>query len=486
LSASAAVCLCLHGKTIEEDLRLASRAAGRVDALELRVDALLPEEARHAARFPGLCKLPVTLCVRRAVDGGAFAADERERVALIERIAGGGFQFAELEEDVAAPGLDARVAKSGARIVRTLHDQTGVPRDLAPRIRSLARGPAELPKAAVTVKDAAGLLQCLEALRGLGPMEKILYAAGEAGLPLTVLAGRLGSAVCYAHSLSEAETLLDLYRFRHISAETAVYGVIGNPIMHSRSPLIHNTGFKTLEIDAVYLPFHVPDLEAFWKAADILGVRGLSVTVPHKQAVMSLLSERDAAVDATGACNTMVRDSDGVRWRGTNTDVAGFLGPLLRLVGGRLPAGLGATVIGAGGAARAVAHALRSNGARVLVLNRSIAHAKDLAEKLSVSYASLNGEGFALAEGFRDLIVQTTNVGMSPAEDADPAPGLVFTGKEIVFDVIYSPPMTRFLRRASDAGCTVLNGSEMLLEQAREQFRLFTGHELRMDSRYPP
>jgi 3-dehydroquinate dehydratase/shikimate dehydrogenase len=390
----------------------------------------------------------------------------------------------ELEEDVTAPGLDAKIAEAGPRIVRSLHDTAGVPRDIARRVRSLGRGPREIPKASVTVKTAASLFQCLEALQELQGTEKIFCATGEAGFPLTVLAGRLGSAQCCVHTLPEAETLLDLYRFRRISGETAVYGAIGNPIMHSRSPRIHNKGFEETGLDAVYLPFHVPDLDDFWKVAAALGVRGLSVTAPHKQAVVPHLFERDAAVDATGACNTMVRAGEG--WRGTNTDVIGFLGPLLRLFGGRLPAGLGATVIGAGGAARAVVHALRSNGARVLVLNRSLPHARDLAEKLSASYAALNEEGFALAAGFRDLIVQTTNVGMHPDEDADPAPGFGFTGRETVFDVIYTPPRTRFLQRAADAGCTVLNGAEMLLEQARAQFLLFTGSELRMDSRYLP
>ena len=157
---------------------------------------------------------------------------------------------------------------------------------------------------------------------------------GDFGFPTRVLASRLGSFLCYtspagavvAPGQVEPDTLASLYRFRGIGPSTAVYGVIGNPVMHSRSPRIHNRGFRSLGLDAVYLPFVVDDIDAFWEVADALGIRGFSVTAPHKQAVLGRLSEADPVVRATGACNTVFRDGVGKPWKGTNTDVAGFLG----------------------------------------------------------------------------------------------------------------------------------------------------------------
>jgi 3-dehydroquinate dehydratase/shikimate dehydrogenase len=219
----------------------------------------------------------------------------------------------------------------------------------------------------------------------------------------------------------------------------------------------------------------VDDLDGFWAVADALEIGGLSVTVPYKQAVISRLSVRDQLVEATGACNTLTRAPGIGPWQGTNTDVEGFLAPLRAAMGGVIPRGLCATVIGAGGAARAVVHALKASNARVLVLNRTTERGRELAAAFSVSHAGLDEAGFRQARDFADLIVQTTSAGMSPDTAADPAPGLKFRGQEIVYELLYAPPTTAFLQRALDAGCRVVRGKKMLVGQAMEQFRLFTG-----------
>jgi 3-dehydroquinate dehydratase / shikimate dehydrogenase len=271
-------------------------------------------------------------------------------------------------------------------------------------------------------------------------------------------------------------TLADLYRFRATGPGTAVYGVVGNPVMHSRSPLIHNRGYDALGIDAVYVPFLVPDLDDFWPLADALGVKGLSITVPHKETAARTIKEGDDLVAAVGACNTAVRADGG--WRGTNTDIAGFMAPLRRAVGE--VKGLGATVIGAGGAARSVVHALVTAGARVLVLNRGPDRAARLAREMAVECAGLDSAGCRRAADYADLIVQTTSVGMA-AQPGDPAPGLSFTGRELVYELVYAPAETPLLARARAAGCRVIQGKAMLIAQAMEQFRLFTGREYPRD-----
>ena len=474
----------LASPTLEEDLRQADELRGRIDLVELRADHLRDSEAAAASSFPARVGIPCILTVRRRSDGGSFAGAERDRVALLRKLAGAGFAYVDLEEDLQAPELDAAVRKAGARVVRSLHDFAGVPSGLSRRIAALARGPGEIARAAVTPRTCAQLAVLLDACRDAGALPRVILGMGEVGFPTRVLASKLGSAWCYASPTAEAAApgqvtppaLDEVYRFRAIGPQTRVFGVIGNPVMHSRSPLIHNRGFAALGIDAVYLPFHVPDLQEFWKVADSLGIRGLSVTVPHKTTVLEFGVEGDADVRAIGACNTLTRASASGRWIGANTDMEGFLAPLRHALGGKIPPGLRATVIGAGGAARSVVAALASVEARVLVLNRTLDRARRLAEAFHADFAGLDPAGARAAE-HTDLVVQTTSAGMAPQQGVDPAPGLQFTGREIVYELVYAPARTPIVQRASAAGCRIIPGWQMLLAQARRQFLLFTGAE---------
>ncbi len=348
---------------------------------------------------------------------------------------------------------------------------------------ALARRTDEIAKAAVSPHTCRDLEAILEAAGRPGSPPRVVLGMGDVGFPTRVLAGRLGSAWCYASPTNEAvapgqvtpETLEETYRFRSVTPATAVYGVIGNPVLHSRSPMIHNRGFDAAGIDAVYVPFQVPDLDGFWPAADALHIRGLSVTVPHKTSVIGPLVDPDEEVKAIGACNTLVRSAGSGRWTGTNTDEEGFLEPLRAALGGRIPTGLRATVIGAGGASRSVVRGLRRCGAQVLVLNRTREKAAALARAFESAFAGLDAEGLRAAEDHSDLIVQTTSAGMTPHEEEDPAPGLQFDGHELVYELVYAPRETTFLRRALRAGCRLVHGRQMLLAQAALQFRLFTG-----------
>ncbi len=461
------------------------------------MDRLSSSERVHAGRLPPLVDVPVILTVRRPDDGGMFEGDERERLALLRRCAGDGFAYVDLEEGLEAPALEASLKEAGTRTIRSLHDLTGVPSDFGLRLDRISQRPDEIPKAAVTPRSSADLARVLRVImdrRGKSPdaggSQMLVLGMGAIGFPTRVLASKLGAAWCYASPASDMAapghvdpaTLEDLYRFRSIGPDTAVFGVMGDPVMHSRSPFIHNRGFDACGLDAVFLPFHVPDLEGFWQVADLLGVRGLSVTVPHKGAVLRRLSGSDALVRATGACNTMTRAEAPGGWQGTNTDVAGFAGPLRDAFGGTVPRGLAATVIGAGGAARSVVHALSGFGGRILVLNRTPDHARAVAEPAGASFGGLDEAGFKAARKFADLVVQTTKVGMDPAADRDPAPDLSFSGMEIVYELIYAPRVTPFLGRALKAGCKVIYGKQMLISQAMEQFRLFSGRPYPFES----
>ncbi len=477
------ICLCLTGETIQENLETYRRYARSSDMAEIRADFLLPEELRRLDRAPSLLPVPLILTIRRRSDGGVYDGAESHRLELIRRAVAGGFAFVDLEEDLEQPRLEREARARGTRIIRSFHESSGPGRGMEARIRALKRHPTDLPKAAVRVDGTAELCSLVEIYRRLEGWEKILVGMGPASLPLRILACSLGSYLTFssaakqraAEGHTDPETLDAVYRVRALSRSTHLFAIAGNPVLHSRSPGIHNTGFASLGMDAVYFPVQADSIEGFLRLAGVLGIRGASVTLPFKQAVIPHLTSSEVDVSLTGACNTLVRSRGG--WHGANTDVSGFMEPLAAASADADLSRLRATVIGAGGAARSAVYALRRSGCQVLVLNRTPARAEELAAELGCRWAALDRRGLAAMSESSDIVVQTTSVGMSPDDRSDPVEDYAFQGHEIAYDIVYTPPMTRFLLRAKRAGCRIIQGGDMLLCQALQQFRLFTGRE---------
>ncbi len=470
------LCLVLNGTTLTEDIELLDRYKDMVDLVEVRADFLAPDELSALDRFPRFLNRPAILTVRRTSDGGVFRGTEAERSALYRQGGRGDWAYVDLETDFTDRELASDLTRRGVRIIRSFHDFSGVPADLVERVRQVA--PGEFPKAAVMPRSTGELCRFLEACFRLRHREKIILAMGDYAIATRVLSAKVGSAVSYCSLPAELgrldpDVMFSVYRFAEITRRTRLFAVIGNPIAHSFSPYIHNKGYRDLNLDAVYVPFLVDDVGAFFKVARLLGVDGFSVTLPHKSAVLPYLKESDSLSRAVGACNTVVRRGRG--FHGYNTDVLGFLEPLKKYFpDARFPA-LRAAVIGAGGAARAAVYALRTAGVRVLILNRTPSKAAALADEFGAEAGPLDREGLRKMEGFSDVIVQTTKVGMEPDIEGDPLSDYEFKGTELVYDLIYTPRLTRLLQRALEKGCKVINGEEMLMAQAHEQFRLFTG-----------
>lgn len=486
MSGRCPLCLCLTASSLKEDLLQVERYRAHIDAVELRADFLDDPEAAAAARFPAMAGLPCILTVRRPVDGGHYRGGEAARRSLLHRLLGAGrFAYVDLESDLAAPDLEADASASGCAVIRSLHDLDGTPADPAALLSSLPRSGREIPKLAVHVKGMEDLARLLPAFRCGTQRGRIVVGMGPHGFPTRVLAPVLGGSLAYcsvpgmdaAPGHVDPEAMDATYRFHRVGPSTRIFGVIGDPIAHSLSPRIHNAGYDALGLDALYVPFRVDDIAAFLRVADALAMTGVSVTVPHKESVVPLLDAAEPPVRRIGACNTLVRREAGSGWTGHNTDVEGFLAPLRRVLGGSVPPGLRASVVGAGGAARAVVAALAGEKARVLVLNRTAARAASLAGEFGVQWAALDGNGFGRMAEFSDLVVQTTAAGMEPDVTLDPATGYVFRGHELVYDLVYKPPETVFLKRAREAGCRTVGGKEMLLSQAYAQFRLYTGRD---------
>ena len=489
------VCLVLTGPTIDDCQRQLDQSRPHIDLAEVRADLLDPSAWAGLNAFSRSAGLPLILTLRQPQDGGRWSGSAEERRGFFQTALGGAWTWFDLEDDQRLPDIEAAWLGRGGRLVISFHSFDGVASGWAERLRA-ADAPGVTAKAAVSPKGSVEFLRFVAELQALsweGAVGDgyVALAMGGFGFASRVLAARLGSRWTYASApgqvvapgQTDPATLQNVYRFRQQGADTPVYGIVGNPVFHSKSPGIHNPALTALNLPGTYIPFLADELDAFFAVCDRLGVRGLSCTIPFKEAVLPHLAQSTDAVTAIRACNTLWRRPGGA-WEGDNTDAPGFLSPLADLVGpGRL-VGLRATVVGTGGAARGVVWALKQAGVKMVVLGRTPAKANALAQDFDIEWAPLVPESRPVVESHAELIVQTTSVGLG-ADGQDPLAWYEFTGREIAYDIIYSPRWTPFLTRAKQAGCRVLFGQDMLVGQAFGQFERFTGlpypkHALRL------
>lgn len=253
-------------------------------------------------------------------------------------------------------------------------------------------------------------------------------------------------------------------------AKTVLHAVFGHPVGHSLSPSMHNRAFAELGLNCVYFAFDVTDIGAAMQAVRTLSVRGASVTIPHKLAVMEHLDEVDETARKMGAVNTVI--NDGGRLYGKNTD---GLGAIMALEEKISLAGKSLLLLGSGGAARAVAHAAKTAGAKV-----SIAHRPEDAKEAETLAGEVDAKVLLLSEASGepcDVAVNATPLGMAPKVDATPVRGDFFRPGMVVMDVVYNPLETRFLREARAAGCETVDGAAMFVYQGAAQFELWTGRK---------
>lgn len=464
------LCVTVTAPTTLELRRLRDEAAKVADLVELRLDSVRDPDVAGALADR---RSPVIVTCRPEWEGGRFGGSEEERKRILADALAAGAEYVDVEWRSAFDDLIAR--QSGRRIILSMHDFDGVPADLAARFHAMKSTGAEVVKLAVQthrLSDCVPLLECCARAREHNGV--VLLGMGEHGLATRVLAARFGSLWTYAGTLRDigqisAASLLDDFSFRHIRPSTELYGVVGRSVSHSVSPAMHNAAFRAVKRNAVYLPLPSPDADDFITFARAIGLKGASVTIPHKVALFDRLQAIDGNVDVTarriGAINTIRIDDDG-KWNATNTDAIGFLTPLRE----RLAiAGLRASVVGAGGAARAVAVALTSAGASVTLHARDSSKAHEVARETGARAGS-----WPPARESWDLLVNCTPLGMHPRLDETPIAAELLTGR-YVYDLVYNPAVTRLAREAAAAGCETIGGLEMLVAQAEQQFKWWTG-----------
>ena len=275
-----------------------------------------------------------------------------------------------------------------------------------------------------------------------------------------------------------------IYRFDEINTETEVFGVIGDPVGHSLSPLLHNRAFQKVGVNAVYVPIRIPadTLTESLDACDELGIRGFSVTIPHKEKVLDKATELSANVRAMGAANTLLKSASGT-WAAFNTDCDAALQTMRLGLGANendpeILRGKRVLVLGAGGVARAIAYGLIEAGAAVTITNRTAARAADLAAHLGCQVVQWGARSAELA----DIIVNCTSIGMHPdVEDAPFQMNWINEGL-LVFDTVYNPENTLLLKQAREYDWKTASGLEMFVRQAAAQFEMFTSQAAPIDN----
>ena len=493
------ICVPICEDSLDAAKEASARAFDLADLIELRLDCLDTVDVRHA--LSEMLELlhrvgkPAIVTYRPAEQGGRRALSHERRyefwsdMAQADQVAGG---FLDLELDIverfASQDASSLSPLDWTRVICSKHDFGGAPADLVQTYDQMARTPARILKIAVQAED---LTDCLPVFQLLDracaeKREMIAIAMGTSGFATRILApsrgafltyGALGNESATAPGQISASELRTLYRIGNISRQTQIMGLVGLPVAHSISPHMHNLALESVGCDGVYIPFEVRDSASFLRrmihprTREIeWNIRGLSVTAPHKSAVMSCLDWIEPAAKEIGAVNTIVVEGDELH--GYNTDAPAFTNTLNARIGELRNARC--AVIGAGGVASAVLWGLKQRQANVTLYARDVEKAKSLADKFGARWAALNSARF---EGF-DVVINATTLGTwGPQENATPATASQLGSTRLAYDLVYNPEETRFLCEARAAGCDVLGGLAMLVTQAAEQFRLWIGAE---------
>jgi 3-dehydroquinate dehydratase/shikimate dehydrogenase len=457
-----------HKHLAEQDIRL----------VELRLDYIQgPVQVKRLLRER---PCPAIVTCRRASDGGRWEQSEEARLLLLRTAIVEGADYVDLEDDIAP-----RVPRYGKtkRIV-SHHDFGKTPADLTALHKRLAEMDADVVKIATMANHPTDNLRMLEMVHA-SKIPTVGICMGDIGVPTRILAGRVGAAFTFATFNDDRvlapgqigwRQMRDMYRYDRISSATRVYGVVADPVAHSLSPVVHNAALAAAQVDAVYVPFRVPaeHIDEFLEQAGRWPLSGLSVTIPHKEAVLRHCQHPDDLVQSIKAANTLVFGNEGVAAH--NTDATAAVESLEQSLDEQEQPGVKSTlVLGAGGAARAVAFGLRQKGVEVTVAARTLERAKQIA-------ADVGCKAIEWASRYRlpyDCLINATPVGMHPNVDESPFDKEHLRPYMVVFDTVYNPENTLLIKEARSVGCRTVTGVDMFVRQAAIQFRLWHGSDPR-------
>ncbi|MFO0945072.1 MAG: shikimate dehydrogenase [Planctomycetota bacterium] len=467
-----------HQKLLEE--MDAARAQG-ARMMEIRLDFLAREPRLDEILKRRSCPLVAT--IRRKKDGGQWTESEEKRLLLLRSAIVAGFDYVDIEWDVA----DKIPRYGSTKRILSHHDMQQMPSDLGKLHRTMVERDADIVKIAAKANDPAENFAMLRLVAD-AKVPTVAFCMGDLGTLSRIAGAKLGSPYTYAAfnperivapGLLTLAEMRELYRYESINAETGIYGVIGDPIAQSLSPLVHNTCFQELGLNKVYVPIRIPVecLDRFLAGMGSIPVEGLSVTIPHKQNILPFGQISDPLVRATGSANTMIRVGD--KYELFNTDGPAAMQsleaalPIDRRTGKRSLKDRAVVVLGAGGVARTIAHSLQAAGALVTITNRTYERATELARDVGCSALEWNQRHLRQW----DIVINCTKLGMYPEVEKTPFHGGSIREKMVVFDTVYNPENTALLQAAKEHDAIVVSGVSMFVAQAEAQFRRFAGQD---------
>lgn len=469
-----------HKHMIAEYKHLAEQG---VKLVELRLDYI--DREVNLKRILAERPAAVIVTCRRTEEGGHWRGTEQARQMLLRSAIVEGVDYVDLEDDIA--GNIPRYGKT-KRIV-SYHNFRETPADLDALHARLASLDADVVKIATMAHNPSDNMRMLRLVRN-AKVPTAALCMGEIGAPTRILASKFGSVFTYAsfhheRSLAPGQVgykhMRDIYHYDNITPETEVFGVIADPISHSLSPVIHNAAFHHLKMNRVYVPFRVPreDLRQFLDDCNELGVKGLSVTIPHKEEVLPLITKADSSVQGIGAANTLVfKDGERIAY---NTDYRAAMESLERAVGDITTdkpfAGKVVLILGAGGVSKALAYGAKRRGGDVVISSRTAVRAEELANRVGGRAVDWEHRHNLKA----DILINGTPIGMHPNVDESPYERRHLRPSTIVFDTVYNPENTLLIKDARQQGCNIISGVDMFVGQAALQFKLFTGEEAPLD-----
>lgn len=491
------------GDTQQMNERFQAAKTQGAEAIEVRLDGLkglTPEMAREVIAQAKKTKLPIIATCREKDEGGARTFAAAEKTAILAECIQAGAEFVDCElkvfakKEVHEPLKKVLKASPDCRLILSAHQLKGRFEDITLKYETmLSLWPMAICKLVYSARHINDCFEGLDLLRRAGK-DMIVFCMGQAGLMTRMLAKKMGAFLTFAALDTDSATapgqipaakMKHVYRWDKLNEETEVFGLIGNPVGHSLSPLLFNAAFEKDDINAVYLPFLVEgDQDSFSMFVDEMASRpwltagGFSITIPHKTHALDYVSRKGEFVDtlaaSIGAANTLKVGFNGIVC-GYNTDYAGAMDALKTATGSdtRTLHQMEVAVVGAGGAARAVVAGLVDVGAYVTVYNRTVRKAESLAEEFHCKAADIK----ALATARPSVIINCTSLGMYPDVQSCAVSEDVLRPEMIVFDTVYNPIRTRLLQLAEKAGARTVTGTEMFIRQAMTQYRVFTGSE---------
>ena len=470
------ICIPITARSPEDTVSEMISASKHADIVELRID-YIPELQNAEACIEESLKRktkPVIITNRPEREGGKFNGSEQDRLRLLQKAIDLGADYVDVEYD----SIKQITRRNSSKIIISHHNFKETPHNISKIYDDICQHNPDIVKIVTYANDITDNIRIFELLES-AKVPTISFCMGELGYISRILTSKFGGFLAFASLEKGKESapgqltvneLSKIYHFNEINKETKLYGIIGNPVSHSMSPAIHNASFIEKGLNNVYVPLKIANIGTFMKECRRMDFQGFSVTIPHKESVLPFLNNIDHTAKKIGAINTIV-NQDG-KLTGYNTDCMAAIMGLecsLKETNDTL-SNKKISIIGAGGAARAVAFGLKEKGCDITIFNRTIERAEKLSHDVKCRFERFE-ELYKLDS---DILINTTPIGMFPDIDQTPIPKNILKEAMIVFDAIYNPVETRLLRDAKEKGCHTVNGLSMFINQAAEQFRLWT------------